>query len=368
MHKNKIDKSILFVVIFLLGIGLVQVYSSSYIFAIESFSDGLFFLKKQLIFTIVGLLILSAVSYIPINLFRSTSYFIWLSVSALVVLTLVPSFGVKVGGASRWIPLLGNYNVEPSEFLKISLAIILSYYIYLHHHKKSKFSFKDWKWILRVLILLLPICLLLYQPDFGSFVLCLLVICTLLFMFGLHLRYVFLAILAVLPLFYFLVINNSYRKTRILSFLNPWDDPTRSGFQIIQSMLSFFSGGIFGKGLGQGQGKLFFLPEAHTDFTLAVMGEEWGFIGIFFLLLLFGFLIFRGFQIAINSRDVFAKALVLSIVVIFAYSVFINFGVTLGLLPTKGLTLPFLSYGGSSLISTCFSWGIVLSIARSENA
>jgi cell division protein FtsW len=153
-----------------------------------------------------------------------------------------------------------------------------------------------------------------------------------------------------------------YRRARILAFLNPWEDPEQKGFQAIQSMLSFHSGGFWGVGLGQGQGKLFFLPEAHTDFTLAVLGEEMGFVGFCSILLLYGFIVWRGFQVAFKTEDLFRRSVALGFSLIFAMNVFINSGVVMGLLPTKGLTLPFLSYGGSSLVTLCFMLGLLLNL------
>lgn len=150
-----------------------------------------------------------------------------------------------------------------------------------------------------------------------------------------------------------------------MTFLDPWSDPANKGFQVIQSLLSFHSGGVTGVGLGQGQGKLFFLPEAHTDFTMAVFGEELGFIGFCLLLVLYGFVVFKTFQISFKAKDTFQKCLALGFALIFSFSVFINMGVALGLLPTKGLTLPFLSYGGSSLLCLCFLFGLVINIENS---
>lgn len=209
-----------------------------------------------------------------------------------------------------------------------------------------------------------PVFLLLKQPDFGSFAIIVLVGFSILFAFGLKWRWIALAAGTIAPAFYFLVMNVDYRRARILSFLDPWADPASRGFQVIQSMLSFHSGGITGVGLGQSQGKLFFLPEAHTDFTVAILGEELGFLGFTAILLIYGFIIFRGIQLSIKSEDVFSKTAALGITMTFAFSVFINVGVALGMLPTKGLTLPFLSYGGSSLVVLSLMFGILINIER----
>ena len=187
---------------------------------------------------------------------------------------------------------------------------------------------------------------------------------SLLFIFGLSFKYLIAAGLAAVPLFYFLVRNVPYRHARVQAFLDPWSDPAQKGFQVIQSMLAIHSGGLTGQGLGQSQGKLFFLPEAHTDFTLAVFGEEMGFVGFVVILALYGYVIFRSFQIAIKSENIFHKAFSIGLGMTFGLSVFINAGVVMGLLPTKGLTLPFLSYGGSSLVTLCVMFGILINIER----
>ncbi|MCB0419766.1 MAG: FtsW/RodA/SpoVE family cell cycle protein, partial [Bdellovibrionales bacterium] len=155
-----------------------------------------------------------------------------------------------------------------------------------------------------------------------------------------------------------------YREARIRAFLDPWSDPAQKGFQVIQSMLAFSSGGLWGEGLGQGQGKLFFLPEAHTDFILAVFGEEMGFVGIAFVLTLYGFVVFKGFQFSVRLEDKFAQSVALGLTMTLGLSIFVNMGVVMGLLPTKGLTLPLMSYGGSSLLSTCFACGILLNLGK----
>jgi cell division protein FtsW len=210
-----------------------------------------------------------------------------------------------------------------------------------------------------------PLVLLYKQPDFGSLVIIVLVALALLFTFGLSLKWLIGAGVALIPIFYFLVWNVGYRKARIQAFLDPWSDPAQKGFQVIQSMLSVHSGGLTGVGLGQGQGKLFFLPEAHTDFTMAVFFEEMGFFGALFILALYGFVIFKGFQIAIKAQDMFKKTLALGLITTFAFSVFINVAVVLGLVPTKGLTMPFMSYGGSSLLILSFLFGILLNLEMS---
>ena len=353
------NKGLILTILFLLGFGVVQVYSSSFIFAIESRGDGLFFVRKQMIYALLGLFVLVASMKIPWRYFERFGVLLWVLSAAALALTFVPSLSIKAGGAYRWVQLPLGQRVQPAEFLKYSFPFLMAFF--LANPLKSLGRFK---WPLFALLSGLALFLLLKQPDFGSFVICLMIILAMAFSFGLEWKYVFGGAVAALPSFYFLIVNVPYRYNRVLAFLDPWSDADNKGFQIIQSMLSYYSGGIGGVGLGQGQGKLYFLPEAHTDFTLSVLAEEMGFIGFFLVLLLFGFIIFKGFQIILHTENKFAKAVAVGVVSCFSLSVIINSGVTLGLFPTKGLSLPFLSYGGSSLVASCFGLGILLNIDR----
>lgn len=343
-----------------MGAGLVQVYSASYIFATESFGDGLHFFQRQLIFSGIAVVALMVSSTISLKWIERWGWLLWIAASIGVVLTLVPGLGVKVGGATRWLQLPLGLRFEPSELLKFAATFVFATLLV-----KNESVLQKWKWWAIAPLLILPMLFLLKQPDFGSFAIITCVCVGLLFAFGLKRRYIFAATTVILPLFYFLVMRVPYRRDRILAFLDPWSDPEQKGFQVIQSMMSFHSGGLTGTGLGQGQGKLFFLPEAHTDFTLAVFGEELGFLGFCLLLSLYLFVILRGFQISLKTENLFLRATALGITMTFALSIFINAGVVMGMLPTKGLTLPFFSYGGSSLVTICFMMGILLNIEKS---
>jgi cell division protein FtsW len=277
-----------------------------------------------------------------------------------VLATFIPGVGVRVGGAIRWIQLPFGLRFEPGEMLKVSFSLLFASLLCRQENFLAKL-----KWPMLAILVVGPLVILLKQPDFGSFAIILMVGVGLLFAFGLRWRYITAAFVVLLPAVYFLVMAVPYRRARVLAFLDPWSDPASKGFQVIQSMLSFHSGGLTGAGIGQGQGKLFFLPEAHTDFTLAVFGEEMGFIGFLVILVLYGFVVLRGIQIAVKVEEPFKKSLVLGLTLSFALSVFINAGVVMGLLPTKGLTLPFLSYGGSSLLVLCFTFGLILNIENS---
>lgn len=352
------QKKNLFLILFLLiTFGLIQVYSSSYIFAVDKYGDGLIFFKKQLFFVFIGLGVLFLMVKVPESWLLRGGWFFWFLSTLGLLLTFVPGVGIKVGGAQRWIPLAFGFRFEPCELMKVSLPFIFAFFV-----SQPKNAWGKWTWPLRTLIVLGPVFLLLLQPDFGSFIICLMVLGTMLFVCGLPWRYIFGVLIVTLPAFYFLVMNVPYRKTRVLAFLNPFKNPETSGFQLIQSMISFQSGGLSGVGIGHGQGKLFFLPAAHTDFILAVLGEELGFIGFGLLVFCYGYLIWRSFQLSFSLKVMEKQVLALGLTLTFTYSIFVNMGVTLGLLPTKGLTLPFLSYGGSSLIVHCFLFGVLLNL------
>jgi cell division protein FtsW len=355
-----LSSGLLLSVIALFGAGLVQVYSSSYIFAIESYGDGLFFFKRQAFFALIAIISMFAVIHTPWRWIERFGWLMWPAAVVLLTLTFVPGFGVRVGGALRWLQVPFGFRIEPAEFLKVAFSILLASMI-----SRRDSSIRKFPWWGLCLLWVAPFILLLKQPDFGSFAILILVAVGFLFSFGLAWKYVFGAFAFILPAFYFLVMAVPYRRARIISFLDPWSDPEQRGFQVIQSMLSFHSGNIFGVGLGQGQGKLYFLPEAHTDFTMAVLGEELGFFGVFILLSLYGFLIYSGFRLAIKATDPFKRAVALGLSMTFSLSVFINVGVSLGLLPTKGLTLPFLSYGGSSLVCMGILFGLLINIEKS---
>lgn len=361
--KTKFLSSSLFLsIVALFGIGLVQVYSSSYIFATESYGDGLYFFKRQMMFTVLAGFSLVVATQIPPEFYRKFSWALWPIASVLVAATFIPGLGVRVGGAIRWLQLPLGLRFEPSELLKIAFSFLFASLVCRHQNYLRKIK---WGWIF--LMLTLPIALLLKQPDFGSFVIILLVAVALLFSIGLNLKWLLASAIVALPMLYFVVWHSPYRRARVQAFLDPWSDPGQKGFQVIQSMLSVHSGGLTGQGLGQSQGKLFFLPEAHTDFTMAIFSEEMGFLGLMAILGLYIFVIFRCFQIALKTADQFKKILVLGLVLTFAVSVFINVGVVMGLLPTKGLTMPFLSYGGSSLLMLSFLFGTILNIEMHEN-
>lgn len=357
--QGRIDQRLLLSILFLLGLGLVQVYSSSYIFATEKFDDGLFFFRKQFLFVCMAFVIILVMSFSPVQWVKRAGLALWVLAVFGVIATYIPSVGVKVGGAHRWLQLPMGFRFEPAELLRVTYPFVLG--SLLVPFAKGEMNRRWW---VTFGVSLIPLLFLLKQPDFGSFIICVGLICTMFVVFGLRWRFILLGLVMVVPAMIYLLMSASYRVARLKVFLNPWSDPTEKGFQVIQSLLSFYNGGVSGVGLGLSQGKLFFLPEAHTDFTMAVLGEEMGFVGFLIVMLIYGFVAFRGFQLALHWKRYEERAITLGLVLVFSVGVIINTGVTLGVLPTKGLTLPLLSYGGSSLICTSFLLGALLCLGR----
>lgn len=356
---NMVDRMSLWTILFLLGFGLIQVYSSSYILGTDLRNDGLFFVKKQFVFTMTGIFLILFLITLKTKVLILLCYYSYFLVLMALALTLIPGIGVNAGGASRWLMLPLGFRIEPSEFIKVLLLFPFS--LWLLRVREEKF-FSESNFV-RMGFMALPFVLFLLQPDFGSFVLLSWVLLILLFTFFRPLWPVLATSASFVILAAILLYAEPYRIKRLQAFLDPWADPKGAGFQIIQSLLSFRSGGIVGRGIGEGQGKLYFLPEAHTDFTMAVLGEEWGFLGFFVFMILIGTLIVRGLQNTLSQEDEQKRIISFGLVSLFSYSVFLNVCVVLGLLPTKGLSLPFLSYGGSSLLATCLLFGILLNFS-----
>jgi cell division protein FtsW len=346
--------------VILICVGIVMIYSASSIYAWERYKDTFFFLKRHLIFLAIGLLftfVSMALDYRKLN--RWAKPLLVVSI-ILLVLVLIPGIGREFGGARRWFRFK-FISFQPSELANIALIVYLADFL----SRKESVIKNLFKGFLPPMITLgLTLVLILAQPDLGSVVALGTVAFIMLFVAGVRLTHLTSVVLAGLPLLYLLIFSVPYRRMRIMAFLNPWLDPKGSGFQIIQSQIALGSGGIFGAGLGQSKQKLFYLPAAHTDFIFSIIGEELGLLGTIGIIILFMIFIKQSIQIIKNAPNKFGYFLSLGLVLMISFKAIINIGVSCGVLPTKGLPLPFISYGGSSLIFDMLSIGLLMNIAR----
>lgn len=359
IRRVRFDYTLLILVVLLTGIGLTMVFSASAVLAQEKFGGSFYFLKRTLLFASIGFLLMGGLMRVPYPFWRRMVYpFLGLSF-LLLSLTVFTSLGVGQGLAKRWIDF-GPFTFQSSELAKIALLLFLAYSLEKKREKMESFTIGILPHIAVAGILIL---LVLTGRDLGSaFVMGTLVV-LMLYVGGASLKHLALLSLATLPFLYLLIVNEGYRLKRVLTFLNPWEDRLGAGFQIIQSFLAFNEGGFLGKGLGAGQQKLFYLPEAHTDFIFSVLGEELGLVGVGITIFLFFLFCLRGFKLLKKIPDLFGRYLAFGIVLLIGIQSLFNMGVVLGLLPTKGLVLPFIGYGGSSLICTLMAVGILLNIS-----
>ena len=352
------DLIIMLMAIALTCFGVVMVYSASSVMAAKRFHDGFFFLKRQGLFAIIGFAIMLTVMRIDYHIWKQVAVPALLLCLVLLGVVLIPGLGGKAGGSSRWIRLPG-FNLQPSEMAKLALIMYMAYSL---DKKQDKVKSLTTGFIPYMIVLMFLIGLLVLQPDLGGALTLAAVAMTMLFAAGTRLTYIFSMFLLALPLLAY-KLSRGYHKSRIDAFLNPWSDPEGKGFQIIQSWLALGTGGVFGQGLGEGKQKLFYLPEAHTDFILSVVGEELGFLGVAVIIGMFFLLVQRAMRISVAAPDTFGRFLALGIAVLFGIEATVNMGVVTGMLPTKGLALPFISYGGSSLLISLFAVGILLNIS-----
>ena len=333
-----------------------MIYSSSHIWAEYKYNDAYKYLKNQLIFFIIGLFLMFYISKIDYHLYYKTSNKIIIICLILLILVLIPGIGSIRNGSRSWFRI-GSFGIQPSEFTKLGLIIFTSKYL------------TKYKKMLPILLLLgLIFGLIMLQPDFGTGMVLVMSILGLLFVGGMKLSFIykmaFIGIFGIIGL----IIIAPYRLARILSFLDPWKDPLGSGFQIIQSLYAIGPGGLFGQGIGNSIQKYFYLPEPQTDFIFSIISEEFGFMGVLIVTSLLSLIIFTGFKIALKTNDLFGKYLSFGISFSLAFQALLNLMVVVGLIPVTGVTLPFLSYGGSSLLISMISMGIILNVAHSSKS
>jgi cell division protein FtsW len=354
------DRMISGAVILLLLLSMVMIGSASLSVADVRYGDPLRIISHWLIYIPIGLAMAWAVSSVQPDWWRAASLSL-LGLSLLLMITVL-IFGVKINGATRWFSLAG-ITLQPVEFFKPAIILYMAYYMAAFPERLKNFS----SGLAPMLVVLsIAIILLLIQPDFGNAALLVIVAFGMWFVGGVPIRHLLALVMAVVPIGLVAIIAEPYRAKRLFSFTDPWADPFGSGYQLVQSMIAFGSGGLTGSGLGQGVQKLFYLPEAFTDFIAAVLAEELGLAGTLTLILLFALLIWRGLQIAMRAKEPFERLLVLGCILLIAISCMINLGAVMGILPTKGMPIPFFSYGGSALFGNCILVGLILSVQRHQ--
>lgn len=362
VHPYKINShlSIFLIAVFLTAIGIVMIYSASAILADEWAKDSYYFLKKQLLGAFTGIifaLFIGSINYEALQKIIKPAVVICI---LFLVATLIPELSKEVGGARRWFKL-GFLAFSPLEFTKLVIIIFVADYLARKKDLIRNFE-KGFLPVLLFLGILLAIILL--QRSLGTVIIISITVFSMLVVGGARLSHLLGTILLILPSIYTLIYNVEYRKRRILAFLDPWGDPLDKGYHIIQSFLALGSGGLWGKGLGESKQKLFYLPAPHTDFIFSIIGEEVGFLGTTFIIILFIIFAWIGFKIAASASDLFGRYLAFGITAIISTQALLNIGVVTGVLPTTGIPLPFISFGNSSLISVMMGVGMLISISR----
>ncbi len=358
--KEGCDPILCLAILSLLLVGLVMVYSSSAVYAMEEYGDPYFFLKRQAIWLVLGGVILFYVSSFDYKNLEKLAYPTMAVTFILLLLVMIPQLSKEVGGARRWLSI-GGVNFQPSELAKFALAIFIAKSLVKRENRLSDFMYGYLPKLIVLGFFFLPI---LNQPDFGTAMIIGVVSFLMFFVGGVRPKFLFYSCLTLLPFLISALMGAEYRRRRIFAFLDPWQDPSNGGFQAIQSFYAFGRGGFSGTGLGKSSQKLFYLPEAHTDFIFAIIGEELGLLGAGAIVALFGILLWRGFRTALRVNDTFGSNLAIGLTILIVFQAFTNMSVAVGLLPTKGLTLPFISMGGSSLLVTMLCAGVLLNISE----
>jgi cell division protein FtsW len=359
VRLQRCNPFILLASLMLTGIGVVSVYSASAIAAMDRHQDPYFFLRRQMLFAILGVLAMLVAVQVDYRQLQR-----WAPLSLVITLILlgavfVPVLGKEAGGAKRWLQV-GRFSFQPAELGKLTLVFYLAHRLAAQQSWRGRFN-RHYLFLAGIIGVLFLATLL--QPDLGTAVLLLEIAVIVLFIGGVPLRHLVSLLVATLPFLYVALVYVGFRWQRLLAFWDPWAARLDAGFQIVQSLLAFGNGGVTGVGPGASKQKLFFLPEAHTDFVFAVIGEEFGFIGCVAVLGCFGTLLWHGMAVAGRSPNRFARYLAAGITSMVVLQAVMNVAVVVGFLPTKGLPLPFVSYGGSSLVVTHVSVGILLGIS-----
>jgi cell division protein FtsW len=358
-RKLKSDRVLFFAAILLVSLSIIMVYSASAVVALDRYHQPYFFLTKQVMWVAFGVAVLWLVMSIDYRNYREPA-FIWAALGVATVGLIAVLFSPPVNNARRWFSV-GGLGVQPSELAKLSAIFFIAGLLDRRMHRINEPGYTLTPIVIVVAGL---VALIMLEPDFGTSMSLGLIAAVMIFVAGIDYRYIVGVLLASLPLIAFLAMGAGYRRRRLLAFLNPWDDPLGSGFQIIQSLIAVGTGGVSGKGLMNGVQKLFYLPEPHTDFIYAVISEELGLAGASLVLLCFCVIAWRGLRVALRAPDTFGAFLALGLTMMVTLQAFINMSVVLGLMPTKGIPLPFVSAGGSSLLINLLGMGVLLNVSQ----
>ena len=362
-RKLKIDRVLFTATLLLVCVSVVMVYSASAVVALERFQQPYLFLTKQALWSVLGLAVLLVSTRVDYRTYRNEA-FIWSLLAVVGLLLVAVLFFAPVNGTRRWFAV-GGLGIQPSELAKVACVFFTALMLERRMHRIDDLSYS----LMPIaLIVGLVVALILLQPDFGTSIALALVVAVMIFAAGLHYRYFVGLALVALPAIYLVLVAAPYRRRRLLAFWDPWADPLGDGFQIIQSLVAVGTGGVFGRGLMGGVQKLFYLPEPHTDFIYAVISEELGLIGATAILLCFCVIAWRGLRIAARAEDTFGSFVALGLTTMIAAQAFVNISVVLGLMPTKGIPLPLVSFGGSSLLINLLGMGVLLNISQHESA
>jgi cell division protein FtsW len=358
-RKLKSDRVLFTATILLVGLSIVMVYSASAVVALERTGRPFFFLIKQGMWAALGIAVLAVVMRIDYRNYKEP-VFIWSSLAFVAVGLVGVLFSAPVNNARRWFAV-GGLGIQPSELAKLSAIFFIAALLERRMHRINELKYG----LVPIgIVVACLVALVLIEPDFGTAMSLILIAAVMVFAAGLDYAYIIGSLLVLVPAIAVLVMSVAYRRRRFLTFLNPWEDPLGDGFQIIQSLIAVGTGGVWGKGLMNGVQKLFFLPEPHTDFIYSVIAEELGLVGATAVLLCFCVITWRGLRVSLRAPDKFGALLALGLTAMVAIQAFVNISVVLGLMPTKGIPLPFVSAGGSSLLINLLGMGILLNVAQ----
>jgi cell division protein FtsW len=358
-RKLKSDKVLFIATILLVALSVVMVYSASAPVAMERYGRASRFLITQGMWSVLGIAMLSIVMRVDYRYYREPA-FIWTCLAVVAAALVCVFFRAPVNGARRWVGV-GGIGVQPSELAKLVAIFFIAALLERRMHRIDEVTYS----LLPIGVVVLGlVALILPEPDFGTSMAILMIAAVMIFAAGLNWRYLVGVALIALPVIYIVVMGSGYRRRRTLAFLNPWEDPLGDGFQIIQSLIAIGTGGLWGKGLMNGVQKLFYLPEPHTDFIYSVISEELGLVGATAVVLCFCVVTWRGMRVALRAPDSFGAFLALGLTTMVAVQAFVNISVVLGLMPTKGIPLPFVSAGGSSLLINLVGMGILLNVSQ----